>query len=120
MSEKPSTPFDSIEGAHEYVQLLVEVVQEAQEEIREDLSLLRREDGDAARRVQALQLVAYKLERLEQHTRSSARILNDLRTLRRLLLGERTPHESARPDTGSARRERHHRSAHGPEPGLGL
>ena len=89
MSQDPTTPFDSIEGAHEYVRLLLEAVQEARGEIREDLSLARREGNGAARRLEALQLVAYKLERLEHHTRSSARLLNDLRTLRRLLLGER-------------------------------
>jgi hypothetical protein len=39
--------------------------------------------------VEAIQLVAYKLDRLAWHIDGSRRILNDLRTLRRLLLGER-------------------------------
>jgi len=39
--------------------------------------------------LQALRLVLYKLEKLEQHIRASRRLLNDLRTLRRLLLDER-------------------------------
>ena len=43
----------------------------------------------APRRLEALQLVAYKLDRLAWHIDGSRRILNDLRTLRRLLLGER-------------------------------
>ena len=43
----------------------------------------------ATRRLEALQLVAYKLDRLAWHIDGSHRILNDLRTLRRLLLGER-------------------------------
>jgi hypothetical protein len=40
--------------------------------------------------LQALRLVQYKLEKLEQYLRSSSRSLNDLRTLRRLLLEERS------------------------------
>ena len=43
----------------------------------------------AQRRLEALQLVAYKLDQLARHTDGSRRILNDLRILRRLLLGER-------------------------------
>jgi len=34
--------------------------------------------------------VLYKLEKLEQHLKVSGRLLNDLRTLRRLLLEERS------------------------------
>jgi hypothetical protein len=33
--------------------------------------------------------VQFKLEKLEQHLKTSSRLLNDLRTLRRLLLDER-------------------------------
>ena len=43
----------------------------------------------AQRRLEALQLVAYKLDQLARHTDGSRRILNDLRILRRLLLGGR-------------------------------
>ena len=53
----------------------------------------------ADRRREALQLVLYNLTKLETHMHSGQRILNDLRTLRRLLLDERgskgpTPHGS--------------------------
>ena len=82
-----STPFDSIEGAHEYVGLLAEAIAEAEAAIREDM-VAARESG-AVRSVQALQIVAFKLEKLRSHIGSSRRILNDLRTLRRLLLEER-------------------------------
>jgi hypothetical protein len=88
MPYKPETPFDSIEGALEYVSLLVESVEEAREDIVVELDEARREP-DAGRRADALQLVAYKLDRLAEHARSSRRLLNDLRTLRRLLLDER-------------------------------
>jgi hypothetical protein len=36
-----------------------------------------------------LQIVQFKLDKLEQHLQASSRLLNDLRTLRRLLLEER-------------------------------
>jgi hypothetical protein len=88
MPYEPDTPFDSIEGALEYVSLLVDSVQEAREDIAVELEEARSEP-DAARRADALQLVAYKLERLSGHARASRRLLNDLRTLRRLLLDER-------------------------------
>ena len=45
----------------------------------------------AARRLEALRLVNLKQQQLMQHMHASRKLLNDLRTLRRLLLGERTP-----------------------------
>jgi hypothetical protein len=40
-------------------------------------------------------LVNYKLDRLKYHLDNSRRLLNDLRTLRRLLLGERAVESSS-------------------------
>ena len=82
-----STPFDSIEGAHEYVGMLAEAIAEAEAAIQEDIGDARGQG--AARRVEALHIVAFKLEKLRGHITSSRRLLNDLRTLRRLLLDER-------------------------------
>jgi hypothetical protein len=42
--------------------------------------------SNVSRRLDALQIVAHKLETLELHLTKSRRILNDLRFLRRLLL----------------------------------
>lgn len=81
------TPFDSIESSLEYVRLLAQAVDDAVSEIEEDIRQAELEGGD--RRLNALQLVGYKLERLRDHMTASRRLLNDLRTLRRLLLGER-------------------------------
>lgn len=81
------TPFDSLEGAYEYVGLLAESIAEAKTVIQDDIT--EANGQGEARRVQALQIVAYKLEKLGGHVTSSRQILNDLRTLRRLLLGER-------------------------------
>ena len=84
MEYQPETPFDTIEGAQQFVQLLGEAIEEAQKEIAADL-----ESPLPDRRKEALQLVAFKLAKLSTHNTASQRILNDLRTLRRLLLGER-------------------------------
>ena len=80
------TPFDNVEAAHEYVSLLAEAVRQARGEVAQDVGEAQAEG--AARQVEALQLVAWKLERLEAHLASSRQLLNDLRRLRRLLLGE--------------------------------
>jgi hypothetical protein len=82
-----ATPFDTIEGAQEFVRLLSESLSEAKRDIENDIAA----EGDSRvpRRLEALRLVQFKLEKLEQHIRASGRLLNDLRTLRRLLLQER-------------------------------
>jgi hypothetical protein len=85
----PETPFDNVETAHEYVGLLMEAVRQARDEVVQDVEQAQAEG--AGRQVEALQLVAWKLERLETHLASSRHLLNDLRRLRRLLLGEETP-----------------------------
>lgn len=83
---QPEDLFDSVESAHEYVQLLRDVIADAKEDIAGDVAVAA---TNGARRLDALRLVEYKLEKLEQHLQSSSRLLNDLRTLRRLLLEER-------------------------------
>ena len=86
--DQNGTPFDSVEGAHEYLSLLSEAIQDARGEIEADINAV--EDPKFPRRLEALRLVSFKLEKLEQNVRNSRRLLNDLRTLRRLLLDERT------------------------------
>lgn len=81
------TPFDSVENAQHYVRLLVEAIAEAKGEIAADIDSAAGPKSE--RRVQALQIVQFKLDKLEQHLQISSRLLNDLRTLRRLLLDER-------------------------------
>jgi hypothetical protein len=87
MSYQPETPFDNIESALEYVNHLLEATQEAHKQIETEIE--RTADIELARRKQALQLVSYKLAKLESHIGTSRHILKDLRTLRRLLLEER-------------------------------
>ena len=81
------TPFDRIEGTLEYIGLLRETIQTTKIEVQRDV--VHAQSERAERRLQALQLVTYKLERLGRHIDASHRLLNDLRTLRRLLLDER-------------------------------
>jgi len=82
-----TTPFDTIESAQEFLGLLREAVDEAKLAAQGDIL---EEDSKPARHLDALRLVVYKLEKLEQHLKVSGRLLNDLRSLRRLLLEERT------------------------------
>jgi hypothetical protein len=87
VKNKAETPFDSLEGSHEYVAMLAESLAEARRDVEEEVALAEREGAD--RRKEALLLVSYNLAKLNLHITSSRRILNDLRSLRRLLLSER-------------------------------
>ena len=89
MSYQAETPFDSIEGSHEYVALLADALYEARRDVEAEVAAAER-DG-AERRKEALLLVSYNLAKLNLHITTSRRILNDLRSLRRLLLAERVP-----------------------------
>jgi tRNA uridine 5-carbamoylmethylation protein Kti12 len=93
VSYQAETPFDSIEGSHEYVAMLAEAVEEARREVEAEVSTAERDQAD--RRKEALLLVSYNLAKLNLHITSSRRILNDLRTLRRLLLDERGKQQRA-------------------------
>lgn len=87
LSYQAETPFDSIEGSHEYVAMLAEALDEARRDVEAGLADAEREGAD--RRKEALLLVSYNLAKLNLHITTSRRILNDLRSLRRLLLAER-------------------------------
>lgn len=79
--------FDSIESAQEFVTLFAQVVLETKRDIEADIQ--REMNSNFSRRLEALQIIVYSLGTLELHLKKSRRILNDLRSLRRLLLGER-------------------------------
>ena len=87
VSYEAETPFDCIEGSHEYVAMLAEALDEARRDVEEEIATAEHDGAD--RRKQALLLVSYNLAKLHLHITTSRRILNDLRTLRRLLLAER-------------------------------
>lgn len=86
MSAVMEDRFESLESAHDFVSLLVESVVEAKQEVERDVH----RESTTSRRVDALRLALYDLEKLELHVNRTSRLLNDLRTLRRLLFEERT------------------------------
>lgn len=99
----PETRFGSIEGAHEYLGLLQRSLDEAKEDVQNQTTDAVDQGGE--RREKALRLVSYKLTRLDVHVTAGRRLLNDLRTLRRLLYGERLPEGSASAGIAGVHRE---------------
>lgn len=96
MTYNAGKPFDSIESAHDFVALLTETVREAKQEV--DADIQREATAEFPRRLDALRTALYSMEKLEVHMNQSRRILNDLRSLRRLLFEER----SAKPKATAA------------------
>jgi len=86
MAKKSASPFDTIESAHSFVQFLSSTLAETKKEVSAEVEC---EVGNPNRRRDALLVAVYNLERLEYHLTRSARLLNDLRSIRRLLLEER-------------------------------
>jgi hypothetical protein len=87
MEPETVRPFDTIESAQEFMLLLVESTAEALSDVEHDLEEAKANGEE--RRAEALSLAVYKIRKLGEHVHKSARILNDLRSLRRLLYGER-------------------------------
>lgn len=81
------SPFETLESAQEFVGLLIEALDESRKDIDADILEIR--GNGKTRRREALLLVAHQLNMLSSHLSKSSRILNDLRSLRRLLLEER-------------------------------
>jgi hypothetical protein len=79
-------PFDSIESAQDFMGLLSEAIEEAIRDVEDDRKAGEKEGQE--RRVQALNLALYKLKSLNEHVDKGRRILKDLRSIRRLLVGE--------------------------------
>ncbi len=88
MSPEPAGPFDSIESAREFVDLLGESIEDAVLEVKAHIETAKGEKDE--RRAEALTLAMYKMSQLSTHMHKSRRILNDLRTIRRLLFQERS------------------------------
>ena len=110
MNHEAANPFDSIESAHEFVTLLAETVLEAKRDVEADVQ--RESSSNFPRRLQALRMTLYSLEKLEFHMSRSRRILNDLRSLRRLLFQERiseTATADAEPNSIRTRKNREDR-----------
>lgn len=87
MTSRQETPFENIEGGLEYVGYLLEASQEAQRQIATGVTSAS--DPQLARKRQVLELVNYKLVKLNFHIAKSQHLLKDLRKLRRLILLEK-------------------------------
>ena len=102
MAEQRDSPFETLESAHGFVSLLREAVDEAYGSILDQTA--EAQSAHAERRLDALRLVDHKLNSLRQHMLASLILLNDLRTLRRLLLGERQRTSESESASASAER----------------
>jgi len=100
MEQQPNTPFNSIESAQDYLQLLAEELTRVLKEIESEREVASA--SVSSRYLDAVRLVCYKLQRLQQHVRASRRILNDLRLLRRLFDGSSASRPPDHEDTNAA------------------
>lgn len=92
-------PFDTLDSAHDYLRLLAEQVTDVQAEIAAEVGLAQ--EARAERSLDALRLVSYKLHQLEAHVTASRQLLNDLKMLRRVLVGD-SEGAARRPDAQEA------------------
>jgi len=92
--------FDSIESAQDFMKVLADTILDSMKELKDDQQAAVRE-GEL-RRAQAIGLAIFKLKTLNCHIYKSRIILNDLRTVRRLILNERQPQERAMAAAGSS------------------
>jgi len=86
-AQEVDQPFDSIESAQEFLDILATTVLDVMKELSTARSEAVREG--ASRRAQALDLATFKLKMLGCYVHKSRRALNDLRMLRRLILNDR-------------------------------
>ena len=103
MRPRTEDQFETLESAHDFVALLAETVAEAKQELESDVQ--RESASNSSRRLDALRIALYSLNKLELHVNRTGRILNDLRTLRRLLFEERG--RTSDPQSAIAQHARH-------------
>jgi len=85
--------FDSIESVQDFMKILADTVLDCMKELSNDREIAI-QDGEE-RRAQAIKLAQYKLKLLGCYVHKSRLALNDLRTIRRLILNERQVVEKA-------------------------
>lgn len=93
-------PFDSIESAQEFMGLLSDAIVEAIRDVADDRKAAHKDAQE--RRVEALNLALYKLKLLDEHVAKSQKLLKDLRSIRRILVGERPDGEEESAGENSA------------------
>jgi hypothetical protein len=80
-------PFDSIESAQDFMNVLAETILDAMKDLHYQRQMAVNEGLE--RRARALELAMYKAKLLGCYVHKSRRTLNDLRMLRRLVQNER-------------------------------
>jgi hypothetical protein len=85
-------PFDSIESAHDFMNVLAETIMSAMQDLHRDHCIAVKEGQE--RRARAIELALFKTKTLNCYVHKSRRALNDLRTIRRLILNERMSPEA--------------------------
>jgi hypothetical protein len=80
-------PFDTIESAQDFMALLRDSIDDTRQDVERDL--IAATTGHEDRLTQALRLTLMKMNQLASAVDRSQRLLNDLRTLRRLIFNER-------------------------------
>ena len=85
-------PFESIESAYDFMNVLALTILDATKELHDDHQIALREGQE--RRAKAIELALYKARMLNCYVHKSRRALNDLRTIRRLILNERMSPEA--------------------------
>jgi len=80
-------PFDSIESAQDFMDVLAATVLDVMKEVK--AARAEAAGNGAVRKAQALDIAMFKLKMLGCYVHRSRRALNDLRMLRRLILNER-------------------------------
>lgn len=88
VGQRADALFDTIESAYKYVLLLVEVVSDVRNDLEKEVSC--EQATHFRRKLGAVRLALYNLDKLQLHMRAGSRILNDLRSFRRLLFDERS------------------------------
>ena len=92
MTNQRVSPFETLESAYEFVSLLRVAADEEYASILDEIALAQA-TPDAGRRLDALRLVNHKLDALRQHRLASLILINDLRMLKRLLVGRQRGEE---------------------------
>src|SRR5215467_6314027 len=91
-SERIEQPFDSIESAYDFMNLLAETILSVMTDLHRDHQIAMAEGQ--ARRARAIELAIFKAKTLNCYVTKSRRTLNDMRTIRRLILNERMSPEA--------------------------
>ena len=84
---KVENPFGTIESAQEYMRLLADAVLEAKQDLVSDIGADA--ESRSSRQLEALRVALFTLNKLDHSVQKVLRGLNDLRSLHRLMWGER-------------------------------